>query len=116
MRVTFLVVALLLMSASLLAFLLGSPGAAADVKAQRSMVRGHVRGDIPGTPWAGAVAMLGTERVILGEDGAFRFAVMPGRYHLDTTCRFAARNTFNRSTGKSSWRKAMSFLILRRIL
>lgn len=50
------------------------------------MVIGHVRGDMPGTPWAGAVAMLGAERVTLGEDGAFRFAVMPGRYHLKICC------------------------------
>ena len=50
------------------------------------MVTGHVRGDLRGQPREGTVAMLGTERVILGEDGAFRFAVMPGRYHLKVCC------------------------------
>jgi hypothetical protein len=30
--------------------------------------------------------MLGSERMILGKDGAFRFAVMPGRYHLKICC------------------------------
>ena len=28
----------------------------------------------------------GSERMILGKDGAFRFAVMPGRYHLKICC------------------------------
>ena len=50
------------------------------------MVTGHVRGDLPGHPWAGTAAMLGPDRVILGEDGAFSFAVKPGRYHLKVCC------------------------------
>ena len=85
MRVLFLVVALVLIAASLAAFLWGGPGPA-GARTQRSMVMGHVRGDLPGSPWAGTVVTLGPEYVILGQDGAFSFAMMPGRYSLKVCC------------------------------
>jgi len=93
MRVIFLVVALLLISASVVAFLSGG-SAAGEVRNQRSLVTGHVRGDLPGNPWAGTVARLGSDWVILGADGIFSFAVMPGRYSLNVCCseRFQAIN------------------------
>jgi hypothetical protein len=85
MRFVLLVVALVLIAASLVAFLWGG-SAAGNVPWQRYMVTGQVRGDLPGKPWAGAVATLGPEHVILGEDGIFSFAMMPGRYHLNVCC------------------------------
>jgi hypothetical protein len=85
MRVILLGVALVLISASFVAFLLGvsPPG---NVRIQRSMVTGQVRGDLPGQPWTGTVVTLGREQTILAADGAFSFAMMPGRYNLSVCC------------------------------
>jgi len=94
MRVILLSIALALIFASFVAFLWGGavPG---HGRTQRSMVTGQVRGDLPDQPWAGTVVTLGTEYAILGPDGAFSFAMMPGRYNLNVCCsrRFQGINT-----------------------
>jgi hypothetical protein len=84
MKVIFLVVALLLIGASVAAFLFS--GGPAVEGPHRFFVSGQLRGEVADKPWAGTFAQLGTDNVILGEDGAFKFAVLPGRYRLFVCC------------------------------
>jgi hypothetical protein len=85
MRVLLLAAALMLMFASFVTFLVGGT-APRRARVHRVLVAGQVRGDLPGQPWAGTVASLGPEYTILGPDGTFSFAVMPGRYNLSVCC------------------------------
>ena len=85
MRVAFLVVALVLISASVVAFLwIGAPPAAEPV--HRSYVSGRVHGKTAGSPWAGTTATLGPEVAILAADGEFKFSMLPGHYRLTICC------------------------------
>jgi len=86
MRVTFLVVALILIATSVLAFVWIGPTPSPGILSQRVMVIGCVTGDFPDHPWAGTVIRLGSEESILTEDGSFRFAVLPGTHILTVCC------------------------------
>jgi hypothetical protein len=86
MRVTFLVVALILIAASVLAFVWVGPTTSPGVLSHRVLVSGRVTGDFADHPWAGTVIRLGSEESILTEDGRFRFAVLPGTHILTVCC------------------------------
>jgi hypothetical protein len=85
MKVTFLVVALILIAAAVLAFV-WIPSTTGGIRSQRVLVSGRVTGDLPDHPWAGTVIRLGSEQSILTDDGSFRFAVLPGTYILTVCC------------------------------
>lgn len=84
MRVFLLVVALILISASVVAFVWD--GSVPVEVVQRSIVSGRIGWDLPDHPWAGTVVSLGTENAIIAPDGEFKFSMLPGRYRLKVCC------------------------------
>jgi hypothetical protein len=84
MRVFLLVVALVLISASVVAFVWD--GSVPVQAVQRSIVSGRLTWDLSDRPWGGAVVSIGTENAVLAPDGEFRFAMLPGRYRLKICC------------------------------
>lgn len=84
MRVFLLVVALVLISASVVAFVWD--GSVPVEGVQRSIVSGRLSWDLSDRPWGGAVVSLGTESEVLAPDGEFRFSMLPGRYRLKICC------------------------------
>jgi hypothetical protein len=84
MRVFLLIVALVLISASVVAFVWD--GSVPVEGVQRSIVSGRLRWDLADRPWSGAVVSLGTENELLTADGEFKFAMLPGRYRLKICC------------------------------
>jgi hypothetical protein len=86
MRVVFLVVALLLIAASVIAFVWIRPPVAAGPGLERVWVSGRVTGSFPDHPWAGTVVYLGSEHAVLTQDGRFSFAALPGTHILTVCC------------------------------
>jgi len=78
--------ACVLIAASVLSFVWAG-GSNVEPRIQRAIITGRVSGDgMPDRPWAGASVQLGPDRQVLGEDGRFQFAVMPGAYTLTVCC------------------------------
>jgi hypothetical protein len=86
MKLALLVVAVALISASILVFI-GIGPSKARPRSERVLVSGRVVGDdLPDRPWAGTIIALGSERAVLTQDGRFRFSALPGTHILTVCC------------------------------
>jgi hypothetical protein len=88
MKVALLVLALALMTASIIApwFVRPSPPPPQVLQFQRVLVTGRVTGDFSDHPWKGVRVSLGSQKATLGEDGKFTFAALPGVHILRVCC------------------------------
>lgn len=88
MKVAFLILALALILASVVAFVWIGPSAVPlKPRSERVLVSGRVvGGDLPDHPWAGTVIHLGSERAVLTRDGRFGFSALPGTHILTVCC------------------------------
>jgi hypothetical protein len=81
-----LVVALLLMTASLLAPLWVGSSRHSPAVFKASRVAGRLTGDFAEPPWIGNAISFGNELALLRADGAFSFSKFPGTYALSVCC------------------------------
>jgi hypothetical protein len=88
MKLALLVVAVALISASILVFIgIGPSTAPPRPQSERVLVSGRVVGDdLPDRPWTGTIIYFGSERAVLTRDGRFRFSALPGTHILTVCC------------------------------
>ena len=88
MKLALLVVAVALISASILVFIgLGPSTAPPRPRSERVLVSGRVVGDdLPDRPWASTIIYFGSEQAVLTQDGRFRFSALPGTHILTVCC------------------------------
>jgi hypothetical protein len=88
MKLALLVVAVALISASILVFIgIGPSTAPPRPQSERVLVSGRVVGDdLPDRPWTGTIIYFGSEQAVLTRDGRFRFSALPGTHILTVCC------------------------------